>query len=100
MDKENPNLEDSADAKKAGEFRTQYKLLGKQQCPAFNQLFEHLGDLVKQIEINCENGETDKLQFIYFPNHPVFAYLAGDTRDKIMMKVARATSRDKLTSLL
>jgi hypothetical protein len=40
------------------------------------------------------------LQYIYFPNHPVFNYLAQDTRNDIMMRVKRETQRDKQISLL
>lgn len=46
------------------------------------------------------NGKEVGLQYIYFPNHPVFNYLAQDTRDDIMMRVKRETQRDKQISLL
>lgn len=46
------------------------------------------------------NGKENSLQNIYFPNHPIFNYLAGDTRDSIMMRVLRETQRDKQISLL
>lgn len=44
-------------------------------------------ELILQIEINVENGNgpAPKLQYIFFPNHPVFDYLAGTTRDRIMV---------------
>lgn len=57
-------------------------------------------ELILMIEINCENGNSEKLQYIYFPNHPVFEYLASTTKDKIMVEVERVTPRDKLISLL
>lgn len=38
-------------------------------------------------------------QNLYFPNHPVFSYLADDTKDSIMFQVSRETRRDKLTTL-
>ena len=41
-----------------------------------------------------------KNQYIYFPNQPVFEYLAGDTRNDIMIRVQRETQRDKQISLI
>ena len=39
------------------------------------------------------------MQNLYFPNHPVFDYLAGDTRDRVMFEVGRGNRRDKLITL-
>jgi hypothetical protein len=56
-------------------------------------------ELILSIEISSFNGEAIGFQNLYFPNHPVFSYLAGDTKDTIMFQVSRETSRDKLTTL-
>jgi hypothetical protein len=56
-------------------------------------------ELVLSIEISSNNGEVNSFQNLYFPNHPVFSYLAADTRDTIMFEVGRDTRRDKLTTL-
>ena len=37
---------------------------------------------------------------VFFPAHPVFNYLSGKTRDKIMLNVSRDTQREKLIGLL
>lgn len=69
--------------------------------------YHHIGDfislfegLILSIEISCFNGKEKGFQFIYFPKHPIFNYLASDTRDSIMMNVKRETQRDKLITLL
>lgn len=51
------------------------------------------------IEISSDNGNEVGVQNIYFPRHPVFSYLAADTRDTIMFQVGRETRRDKLITL-
>lgn len=55
--------------------------------------------LIIQIEVSSYNGREETFQNLYFPNHPVFSYLAEDTKDSIMLQVSRDTQRDKLTSL-
>ena len=50
--------------------------------------------------MSCNNGRSVDFQFIYFPSHPIFDYLADETRNSIMMEVDRGTQRDKLISLL
>lgn len=61
---------------------------------------EGFNRLILSIEVSSFNGKEVGLQYIYFPNHPVFNYLAQDTRDDIMMRVKRETQRDKQISLL
>jgi hypothetical protein len=56
--------------------------------------------LILSIEVSSFNGKEVGLQYLYFPKHPVFNYLAQDTRDDIMMRVKRETQRDKQISLL
>ena len=56
-------------------------------------------ELVLSIEISSYNGEDRYFQNLYFPNHPVFSYLAPDSKDDIMFKVGRENRRDKLTTL-
>ena len=56
--------------------------------------------LIRSIEISSYNGKETSLQYVYFPNHPIFSKLSSDTRDDIMFRVKRDTQRDKLTTLL
>jgi hypothetical protein len=56
--------------------------------------------LILSIEISSHNGKEKGFQYIYFPKHPVFSYLAADTKDSIMMGVKRETQRDKQITLL
>jgi hypothetical protein len=60
------------------------------------EIFE---SLIIQIEVSSFNGREETFQNLYFPNHPVFSYLAEDTKDSIMLQVSRDTQRDKLISL-
>lgn len=52
------------------------------------------------IEVSANNGNEVSNQFVYFPRHPVFHYLAKNTREDIMMRVERGTQRDKQISLI
>lgn len=61
---------------------------------------EKFNKLILSIEVSSFNGKEVGLQYIYFPNHPVFSYLASDTKNDIMMRVKRETQRDKQISLL
>lgn len=51
------------------------------------------------IDVSSFNGIEITNQNIYFPKHPVFSYLSGESRDYIMMEVKRDTRRDKLLDL-
>lgn len=94
------NLDESAKALKARNFRKDlWKYAKDDNYPhivEFTSLFE---ELILSIEISSHNGETVGFQNLYFPNHPVFSYLADDTKDSIMFQVSRETRRDKLTTL-
>lgn len=94
------NLDESAKALKARNFRKDlWKYAKDDNYPhivEFTSLFE---ELILSIEISSHNGETEGFQNLYFPNHPVFSYLADDTKDSIMFQVSRETRRDKLTTL-
>lgn len=93
-------MDESAKALKARNFRKDlWKCAQDDNYPhivEFTGLFE---ELVLSIEIASDNGETVGFQNLYFPNHPVFSYLAADTKDTIMFQVSRETRRDKLTTL-
>ena len=62
----------------------------------FVQIFELL---LLSIEISADNGVETNVQNLYFPKHPVFDYLASDTRDRVMHEVGRGNRRDKLVTL-
>lgn len=64
-----------------------------------NQFIALFEELLLSIEISSDNGEVVSFQNVYFPKHPVFSYLAADTRDTIMFDVGRDTRRDKLITL-
>ena len=70
---------------------------GYDHITKFITLFE---GLIRSIEISSDNGKEVSLQYVYFPNHPIFNQLSSDTRDDIMFRVKRGTQRDKLISLL
>lgn len=70
---------------------------GYDHIAKFMTLFE---TLIRSIEVSSNNGQEVGLQYVYFPNHPIFNKLSSDTRDDIMFRVTRGTQRDKLTSLL
>lgn len=55
--------------------------------------------MIIQIEVSSYNGRETTFQNLYFPHHPVFKYLAEDSKDSIMLEVSRDTQRDKLISL-
>lgn len=68
--------------------------------------YEHIEKFIQQfellllsIEISSDNGVVTSVQNLYFPNHPVFEYLASDTRDRVMHEVGRGNRRDKLITL-
>ena len=44
--------------------------------------------------------EIDSTQIIYFPKHPVYAYLSRTTRTSIMDSIDRSTHRDKIIGLV
>ena len=67
--------------------------------PHIKEFIGLIEELVLSIEISSHNGEAVGFQNLYFPNHPIFSYLANDTKDTIMFNVKRGTRRDKLTSL-
>lgn len=75
-------------------------IVAREEYPFIDTFFFIFNELLLQIEVSLDNGDTTDFQYIYFPNHPVFKYLAGETKDSIMMKVNRGTQRDKLTSLI
>ena len=70
---------------------------GYDHITKFMTLFD---SLIRSIEVSSFNGKDTGLQYVYFPNHPIFNKLSSDTRDDIMFRVTRGTQRDKLTSLL
>jgi hypothetical protein len=72
---------------------------GKKQYKYFDIFMEEFEGLIRQIEVASFNGREESFQNLYFPNHPVFTYLAEDTKDSIMLEVSRDTQRDKLISL-
>ena len=54
------------------------------------------------IEIQMDKVELDidQTQIIYFPKHPVYAYLSRSTRTSIMDSIDRSTHRDKIIGLV
>ena len=68
--------------------------------PYIKEFIDLVEVLVLSIEISSDDGNGKlKNQNLYFPNHPVFSYLAPDTKDDIMFRVGRENRRDKLTTL-
>jgi inositol 1,4,5-triphosphate receptor type 1/inositol 1,4,5-triphosphate receptor type 3 len=59
-------------------------------------IFEFCMKNLQNIEIFYEGND----QTLYFPSHPVFQKLSGETRDKIMFEIPRETQREKLINLL
>ena len=100
-DKNKIILEEKENWMKAVEFvagvSTYAKSDGYDHIAKFITLFE---GLIRSIEICSNNGKEVSLQYVYFPNHPIFNKLSSDTRDDIMFRVKRGTQRDKLISLL
>lgn len=94
------NIDENTKALKARNFRNDlWKYAHDDNYPhieTFTGMFEQL---ILSIEISSDNGEVVGFQNLYFPNHPVFSYLAADTKDTIMFQVSRETRRDKLTTL-
>jgi hypothetical protein len=70
------------------------------EYPHFDKFVTEFDSLIISIEVSSNNGNEINNQFIYFPRHPVFHYLAKNTREDIMMKVERGTQRDKQISLI
>ena len=100
-DKNKIIVEEKENWMKAVEFvagvSTYAKTDGYDHITKFITLFE---GLIRSIEICSNNGKEISLQYVYFPNHPIFNKLSSDTRDDIMFRVKRGTQRDKLISLL
>ena len=59
---------------------------GYDHISKFMTLFD---GLILSIEVSSYNGSEVGLQYIYFPNHPLFNQLSGDTRNDIMFRVKR-----------
>jgi hypothetical protein len=101
-DKDKPNMEEKDKADKAQAFKTDLVHYVK-EVEGYHHIEDFLSSfdsLILSIEISSHNGMEKGLQYLYFPKHPVFAYLASDTRDSIMMRVKRETQRDKQITLL
>ena len=72
----------------------------EEKYPHIKALLDKFSSLILSIEVSSYNGKETANQLLYFPKHPVFNYLNGDTKDSIMMRVTRGTQRDKQISLL
>lgn len=58
---------------------------GKKQYKYFDIFMEEFEGLIIQIEVSSFNGRETTSQNLYFPHHPVFRYLAEDSKDSIML---------------
>lgn len=84
---------------KALSFRPELVSKAEGEYPHIEKFLRLFDELLLSIEISSHNGATLSIQNLYFPNHPVFDYLAGDTRNRVMFEVGRDNRRDKLISL-
>ena len=99
-DKQNLDYEANQQATKAGQFINSFKDIAKREFKHFNIFLSYFEKLILSIEVASHNGNKDGTQYIYFPKHPLFNFLAADTRDNIILNVEWGTPRDKLISLL
>ncbi len=99
-DKDNINQEAKDKYDQAVAFKRDLIRVAQPEYPFIESFLNEFEMLILSIEVHSHNGEKENFQFIYFPNHPVFEYLAADSKDSIMMRVERETQRDKLISLL
>ena len=84
---------------KALSFRPELVTKAVNEYPHIEDFLRLFDELLLSIEIQSDNGVTTSIQSLYFPNHPVFDYLAGDTRNRVMFEVGRDNRRDKLITL-
>ena len=102
VDKDHPDMEQKKKADDAKAFKDELVRHVKEdeEYVHIEELLKGFDSLILSIEISSHNGKETACQLLYFPKHPVFNYLNGDTRDSIMMRVTRGTQRDKQISLL
>ena len=99
-DKENINEEELAKSNRASSLRRELIEIASEEYPHFDKFVTEFEQLILSIEVSSNNGNEINNQFVYFPKHPVFQYLAKNTREDIMMRVQRDTQRDKQISLI
>lgn len=84
---------------KALSFRPELVAKAEGEYPHIEDFLRLFDELLLSIEISSNNGVVTTIQNLYFPNHPVFDYLAADTRNRVMFEVGRDNRRDKLITL-
>ena len=100
-DKNKPNMEEKEKGAKATTFLAEMASYAKTDgYEHINKFLTSFETLILSIEISTNNGQEVGLQYVYFPNHPIFNQLSDDTRNDIMFRVKRETQRDKLITLL
>lgn len=93
------DIEESQKALKAQGFKYELIDKAKEEYPHIRVFIELFEELLLSIEISSFNGQVTSVQNLYFPRHPVFEYLADETRDRVMFEVGRGNRRDKLITL-
>ena len=82
---EEPNKEEADKAHKAKSFRTELIAKALPEYPHIESFLKNFEELLLSIEISSFNGSVRSVQNLYFPKHPIFDYLAADTRDRVML---------------
>lgn len=90
---------DKDDSAKAVKFKEELIRVAKLEYEHINDFILEFEELLLSIDVSTFNGVNNTNQNLYFPKHPVFDFLSGETKDYIMMEVSRDTRRDKLIEL-